>query len=72
MSQIRLLDQVVLFKAIIMPDDVAFEKVKALEVLGADVERVRPASIVDKKQASMIAQVRSIGADESLSSCSMW
>ena len=55
-----------------MPDDVAFEKVKALEALGADVERVRPASIVDKKQASMIAQVPSIGADESPSSCSMW
>lgn len=36
-----------------MPDDVALEKVKALEALGADVERVRPASIVDKKQASL-------------------
>ena len=36
--------------AIIMPDDVAEEKVKALESLGAEVERVRPASIVDKKQ----------------------
>ena len=35
-----------------MPDDVADEKVKALLSLGADVERVRPASIVDKKQAS--------------------
>ncbi|KAE9386770.1 PALP-domain-containing protein [Gymnopus androsaceus JB14] len=35
---------------IIMPDDVAEEKVKALHALGADVERVRPASIVDKKQ----------------------
>ena len=43
----------VLFEAIIMPDDVALEKVKALEALGADVERVRPASIVDKKQASL-------------------
>lgn len=42
-----------LFEAIIMPDDVALEKVKALEALGADVERVRPASIVDKKQASL-------------------
>jgi cysteine synthase len=42
----------VFFEAIIMPDDVALEKVKALEALGADVERVRPASIVDKKQAS--------------------
>jgi len=40
------------FVAIIMPDDVADEKVKALLSLGADVERVRPASIVDKKQAS--------------------
>ena len=35
-----------------MPDDVAIEKVHALQALGADVERVRPASIVDKKQAS--------------------
>lgn len=35
-----------------MPDDVAGEKVKALIALGADVERVRPASIVDKKQVS--------------------
>lgn len=33
-----------------MPDDVAEEKVKALHALGADVQRVRPASIVDKKQ----------------------
>ncbi|KAI0246456.1 PALP-domain-containing protein [Lactifluus subvellereus] len=40
---------------IIMPDDVALEKVKTLEALGADVERVRPASIVDKKQASLLA-----------------
>lgn len=39
--------------AIIMPDDVAEEKVKALEALGAEVERVRPASIVDKKQVSL-------------------
>ena len=38
--------------AIIMPDDVAEEKVKVLQSLGADVERVRPASIVDKKQVS--------------------
>lgn len=36
--------------AIIMPDDVAEEKVKALLSLGAEIERVRPASIVDKKQ----------------------
>jgi len=39
--------------AIIMPDDVAEEKVKALLALGADIERVRPASIVDKKQVSL-------------------
>ena len=36
-----------------MPDDVAEEKVKALEALGATVERVRPASIVDKKQVCL-------------------
>lgn len=36
--------------AIIMPDDVAEEKVKVLQALGAEVQRVRPASIVDKKQ----------------------
>jgi hypothetical protein len=46
------LDRSCCFEAIIMPDDVALEKVKALEALGADIERVRPASIVDKKQAS--------------------
>ena len=39
--------------AIIMPDDVAEEKVKALLALGAHVERVRPASIVDKKQVNL-------------------
>ncbi len=38
-----------------MPDDVSLDKVKALEVLGANVERVRPASIVDKKQASLLS-----------------
>ena len=36
-----------------MPDDVAEEKVKALLSLGAEVERVRPASIVDKKQVHL-------------------
>ena len=40
-----------------MPDDVAEEKVKALQSLGADVERVRPASIVDKKQVSKFSQI---------------
>ena len=44
-----------LFQAIVVPDDVSLEKVKALEVLGANVETVRPASIVDKKQASTLA-----------------
>ncbi|ELU37702.1 cysteine synthase [Rhizoctonia solani AG-1 IA] len=33
-----------------MPDDVAAEKERALLALGATVEKVRPASIVDKKQ----------------------
>jgi cysteine synthase len=33
-----------------MPDDVADEKARALKALGATVEKVRPASIVDKKQ----------------------
>jgi cysteine synthase len=37
-------------KAIIMPDDIAEEKVVALRALGANVQRVRPVSIVDKKQ----------------------
>jgi cysteine synthase A len=41
---------------IIMPDDVAQEKVNALQALGADVQRVRPASIVDKKQYVNIAR----------------
>jgi hypothetical protein len=61
-----------LFEAIIMPDDVALEKVKALEALGADVERVRPASIVDKKQASLSADFPSIIAYGSCFSCSTW
>ncbi|KAI0633530.1 PALP-domain-containing protein [Trametes polyzona] len=43
---------------IIMPDDVAEEKVKALLALGAEVERVRPASIVDKKQFVNLARER--------------
>ncbi|KAI0823424.1 PALP-domain-containing protein [Trametes gibbosa] len=43
---------------IIMPDDVAEEKVKALLALGATVERVRPASIVDKKQFVNLARDR--------------
>ncbi|PPQ95342.1 hypothetical protein CVT26_008187 [Gymnopilus dilepis] len=45
---------------IIMPDDVAEEKVKALLALGAEVVRVRPASIVDKKQYVNLARERAI------------
>lgn len=37
-----------------MPDDVAEEKAKTLLALGANVEKVRPASIVDKKQVSVV------------------
>jgi len=40
--------------AIIVPDDIAEDKVKALSALGAVVERVRPASIVDKKQVCVV------------------
>ena len=43
-----------------MPDDVAEEKVKALQSLGADVERVRPASIVDKKQVSLVLPIHKV------------
>lgn len=43
---------VCVFIAIIMPDDTAEEKVKAVLAYGAQVEKVRPASIVDKKQVS--------------------
>jgi cysteine synthase A len=39
-----------------VPDDVSLEKVKALEALGAHVEMVRPASIVDKKQYVNLAR----------------
>ncbi|KAM5530530.1 hypothetical protein V8D89_015807 [Ganoderma adspersum] len=51
---------------IIMPDDVAEEKVKALLALGAHVERVRPASIVDKKQFVNLARERArhFGSEE--------
>ncbi|KAH9972497.1 PALP-domain-containing protein [Lactifluus volemus] len=52
---------------IIMPDDVALEKVKTLEALGADVERVRPASIVDKKQASLLASQSGVNYEPSIS-----
>ncbi|KEP51978.1 cysteine synthase [Rhizoctonia solani 123E] len=45
---------------IIMPDDVAAEKERALLSLGATVEKVRPASIVDKKQACNLAKHRAL------------
>ncbi|KAJ7143412.1 PALP-domain-containing protein [Mycena crocata] len=47
---------------IITPDDMAAEKLHALRSLGADVEQVRPASIVDKKQdvAQNIAKQRAL------------
>jgi cysteine synthase A len=40
-----------------MPDDIALEKVNALKCLGATVERVRPASIVDNKHVRPLAGV---------------
>ncbi|KAF8200010.1 tryptophan synthase beta subunit-like PLP-dependent enzyme [Mycena galopus ATCC 62051] len=45
---------------IITPDDMAAEKLHALRSLGADVEQVRPASIVDKKQYVNIAKQRAL------------
>ncbi|CEL60637.1 cysteine synthase A [Rhizoctonia solani AG-1 IB] len=45
---------------IIMPDDVAAEKERALLALGATVEKVRPASIVDKKQFVNLAKHRAL------------
>ncbi|CAK5265405.1 unnamed protein product [Mycena citricolor] len=43
---------------IVVPDDMATDKLHALRSLGADVEQVRPASIVDKKQYVNIAKRR--------------
>lgn len=43
-----------------MPDDVADEKAKTLLALGARVEKVRPASIVDKKQFVNLARQRAL------------
>jgi hypothetical protein len=40
--------------AIVTPDDMAAEKLHALHSLGADVEQVRPASIIDKKQVGRL------------------
>lgn len=56
MKQVRkrmpIFAHLILLTAIIMPDDVAQEKVNTLKCLGADVERVRPASIIDTKHVS--------------------
>jgi cysteine synthase len=41
--------------AIVMQDDVSEEKEKVLRALGADVERVRPASIVDKNNVCVFS-----------------
>ncbi|KLO11751.1 PALP-domain-containing protein [Schizopora paradoxa] len=46
------------YAAIIIPDDVAEDKARALQALGAHIEKVRPASIVDKKQASKLNLAR--------------
>ncbi|KAG6831716.1 hypothetical protein H0H87_004267 [Tephrocybe sp. NHM501043] len=56
-----------------MPDDVAKEKVAALQALGATVERVRPASIVDKKQYVNLARQRAtkFGRAESIDESEM-
>ncbi|KAM0789569.1 hypothetical protein ACM66B_000379 [Microbotryomycetes sp. NB124-2] len=43
---------------IVLSDDVAKEKVQLLEALGAQVERVRPVSIVDKRHYVNLARLR--------------
>lgn len=43
---------------IVLPDDVAREKVQLLEALGAEVEKVRPVSIVDKRHYVNLARIR--------------
>lgn len=42
---------------IVMPDDVAVDKVNVLQQLGAKVERVRPVSIVDENQFVVSCQL---------------
>jgi cysteine synthase len=43
---------------ILLPEDSAMEKVELLRILGAKVERVKPASIVDKSQFVNLARRR--------------
>lgn len=50
---------------ILLPEDCSAEKVQLMRTLGADVERVRPASIVDKGQFVNLARRR---AEESAGS----
>ncbi|GAA5935511.1 uncharacterized protein JCM15063_001059 [Sporobolomyces koalae] len=45
---------------IVLPDDVAQEKIGMLEVLGATVEKVRPVSIVDKRHYVNLARLRAL------------
>ncbi|KAG6810682.1 hypothetical protein H0H92_010770 [Tricholoma furcatifolium] len=54
-----------------MPDDVAREKVAALQSLGATVERVRPASIVDKKQNLARQRATKFGRPDSIDESSV-
>ena len=61
-----------------MPDDVALEKVNALRCLGATVERVRPASIIDTKHVRpgrprpYVRPIRCCAKSRTLSDLSMW
>ncbi|GAA5872804.1 hypothetical protein JCM16303_006838 [Sporobolomyces ruberrimus] len=57
---------------IVLPDDVAQEKIGMLEVLGATVEKVRPVSIVDKKHYVNLARLRALefGSSHSTTSSS--
>ncbi|GAA5874018.1 hypothetical protein JCM3774_001584 [Rhodotorula dairenensis] len=45
---------------IVLPDDVAKEKIKMLQVLGAEVEPVRPVSIVDRSHYVNLARRRAV------------
>ncbi|GAA5842869.1 hypothetical protein JCM11251_005832 [Rhodosporidiobolus azoricus] len=45
---------------IVLPDDVAKEKIQMLRVLGAEVEPVRPVSIVDRRHYVNLARQRAI------------
>lgn len=60
-----------------MPDDVALEKVNALRCLGATVERVRPASIIDTKHVRIpprLGRPRACARPKSCDAefCSLW